>query len=64
MELPQTTQPHLGSIGDCLGRSFQHYVVDNEVVRSAFAELAFEIELANQMADSSKAVSELAEPTL
>jgi hypothetical protein len=63
MQLPQTTHPHLVSIGECLGRSMQRHVVENDVVRSAFAELAFEIELANQMGVSS-ATSELLEPTV
>ncbi len=49
MEIPQTTHPHLASIGQSLGRSLQRHLVQNDAVQSAFAELAFELELARQM---------------
>lgn len=62
MELPQTTHPHLASIGDSLGRSLQRHLVQNEVVQSALAELAFELELARKMSGP-VVVSELLEST-
>lgn len=49
MELPQTTHPHLASIGQSLVRSLRRNLVDNPAVSSAFAELAFELQLARQM---------------
>ena len=62
MELPQTTHQHLASIGQSLGRSLQRHVVENDAVQSAFAELAFELELARKMGGP-VIMSELLEPT-
>ena len=56
------THPHLASIGDSLGRSLKRHVVDNDVVKSAFAELVFELELARRMS-APVFVPELLEPT-
>ena len=62
MDKRNPTHPHLASIETCLGRSLQRHVVENDVVRSAFAELAFELELARQMS-APALVSEMFEPT-
>lgn len=62
VEIPKTTHPHLASIGQSLGRSLQRHVVENDAVQSAFAELAFELELARQMGGP-VTVAELLEPT-
>ena len=63
VELPNTSHSQLASIGQSLGRSLQRHLVDNDVVKSAFAELAFEIQLARQMS-APVLVSELLEPTI
>lgn len=62
VDIPQTTHPHLASIGSSLGRSLHRHVVENETVKSAFAELAFEVKLARQMS-APVLVPELLEPT-
>ena len=49
MDIPRTTHPHLASIGQSLTKSMQRHLVENETVRSAFAELAFELDLARHV---------------
>lgn len=62
MELPETSHPHLASIGQSISRSLQRHLVENDVVRSAFSELAFELDLARKMGGP-VIVAELLEPT-
>ncbi len=63
MDYPQTAHPHLASIGQTLKRSLHRNLVENQVVQSAFAELAFELELARQMGNPVH-VTGMLEPTV
>ena len=62
MDTQQTTNPQLASIGASLARSIDRHIVQNDAVSAAFAELAFEITLANGMQDSVN-VADLLEQT-
>lgn len=62
MQLPQTTHPHLATIGQSLGRSLNRHLVANDEVNAAFADLAFEVMVARE-ATSAEYVG-LLEPTL
>lgn len=64
METFRSPHPHLSSIGDSLTRSMQRHVIDNDQVRSAFANLVTELDLARKEADlTSSDLLSLLEPT-
>lgn len=63
MEMHESSLGQLSGLGQSLERSMQRHVVDNDALRSAFAELAFEIALARGMDTRATAPTELSEPT-
>lgn len=62
METQYNMHPHLASIGASLGRSLTRHIATNDAVHSAFADLAFEVELARQL-DNPIVVADLLEVT-
>lgn len=64
VEIFRSPHPHLASIGASLDRSMKRHVIDNDEVRSAFADLVFELDLAQKQLDlTPSALSSLLEPT-